>query len=515
MELKPATTISRGERNILWIERYLRIPEGEFVGQPVRLRDWQKEIIRGIYDRPVRRAFISFGRKNAKTTLSAFLLLLHLCGPEGKDKPNSQLYSAAQSRDQAALLFGLAAKMVRMSPQLVHIVTPKDSQKQLHCPKLGTVYRALSAEASTAYGLSPVFVVHDELGQVRGDKHELYDALETATGAHKNPLSIVISTQAPTDQDLLSILLDDALQQLETASATGRDPRVFVSLHTTPLDDDPFTEESIRKANPAFGDFLNAEEILAQAQDAQRMPSKESEFRNLILNQRVEATSPFVSRSVWKACGTPVASIEKVPIWGGLDLSAVADLTALVLIGKHGDVWHVEPTFWLPADGLADKGRQDHVPYDRWARDGYLKTCPGKTVDYDYVAHFLVQLLKQRDVRKIAFDAWNFKHLRPALLRAGMSEPTIERKFEEFRQGYQSMSPALHALEDKLINHKVAHGNHPVLSKCVFDAVIDMDPAGNRKFTKAKSTGRIDGAVALAMAMGVALFEPDRPFTII
>ena len=148
------------------------MPEGAHVGQPIVLREWQRELIRGIYDSPTRRAIVSFGRKNGKTSISAFLLLLHLCGPEAR--ANSQLFSAAQSRDQAAILFSLAAKIVRMSPDLNAVVAVRDTAKQLACQELGTLYRALSAEASTAYGLSPVFTVHDELGQVKGPRSELY-----------------------------------------------------------------------------------------------------------------------------------------------------------------------------------------------------------------------------------------------------------------------------------------------------------------------------------------------------
>ncbi len=252
---RPATA----RRIINWIEKHCFIPEGRDVGKPVKLRDWQKADLKKIYDNPAgtRRAIISYGRKNGKTSFSAFLLLAHLCGP--KAIPNSQLYSAAQSRDQAALLFALAAKIVRMSPTLSGFVEIKESSKVLEVPQLGTRYRALSADAATAYGLSPVFVVHDELGQVVGNRSELYDALETAMGAQEQPLSIIISTQAPTDADLLSVLIDDAL--------AGHDPHTVVSLYTAPLDDDPFTEVTIRKANPALGDFLNQKEVLATAQD--------------------------------------------------------------------------------------------------------------------------------------------------------------------------------------------------------------------------------------------------------
>ena len=497
-EAKPFVT--RAERNIEWISQYCRIPEGRDVGKPARLRDWQKKELLRIYDNPAgtRRAILSFGRKNGKTALSAFILLLHLCGPEAR--ANSQLFSAAQSRDQAAILFALAAKIVRMSPDLGGVVTVRDTAKQLACQELGTLYRALSAEASTAYGLSPVLIIHDELGQVKGPRSELYEALETATGAQENPLSIVISTQAPTDGDLLSLLVEDGL--------SGQDPRVVVSLYSAPMDADPFSEEAIRAANPAFGDFQNAQETLAMAEDARRMPSREAEYRNLILNQRVDMTAPFVSRRVWQECGGPVAgSFEGLPVYGGLDLSEVSDLTALVLVAPVESVWHVRPTFWLPGDGLVDKARADRVPYDVWHKQGWLTATPGRTVDYEYVADHLAAVCDRLDIRKIAFDRWNWRHLKPWLLKAGFSEGQLEGDgaiFEQMGQGFQSMSPALRDLESALLNGRIVHGGHPVLTMCASNATVQADPAGNRKLSKMKSHGRIDGMVALAMAMSVA-----------
>lgn len=499
MKREPAAQ-TRAERNISWIEDYCRVPEGKDVGKPVKLRDWQRRELTRIYDNPhgTRRAILSFGRKNGKTALSAFILLLHLCGPEAR--PNSQLFSAAQSRDQAAILFSLAAKTVRMSPDLSAVVVIRDTAKQLACTELGTLYRALSADASTAYGLSPVLIVHDELGQVKGPRSELYEALETATGAQENPLSIVISTQAPTDADLLSLLIEDGL--------SGQDPRVVVSLYTAPETLDPFTEEAIRLANPAFGDFQNAQETLAMAEDARRMPSREQEYRNLILNQRVDASAPFVSRKVWADCGDPVVSnLDGLPVYAGLDLSEVSDLTALVLVAPVEMVWNVKPTFWLPGHNLAEKARADRVPYDIWARDGWLQTTPGKTVDYEYVAAHLWGLSQRYDLRKIAFDRWNWRHLKPWLLKAGFAEDQLEGDaaiFEQMGQGFQSMSPALRDLESALLNQRIAHGGHPVLTMCAANATVQSDPAGNRKLSKIKSHGRIDGMVALAMAMSVA-----------
>lgn len=496
---------NRGKEACKWIETHCHIPEGKFVGQKVKLRPWQRDAIEKIYNNPhgTRRAILSFGRKNAKTTLSAFLLLLHLCGREAK--ANSQLYSAAQSRDQAAIIFGLAAKIVRMSPILNRFVIVRDTAKELFCEQLGTKYKALSADASTAYGLSPAFIVHDELGQVRGPRSELYEALETAVAAQAQPLSLIISTQAPTDGDLLSILIDDA--------KAANDPRVVLSLYTADKALDPFSEEAIKQANPAFGHFMNRKEVLAMAEDARRMPSREAEFRNLVLNQRVEASSPFVNQMEWKACGAKVKPIDGFPVYGGLDLSAVSDLTALVLIGLVDGVWQVHPQFWLPGDGLADKARTDRVPYDVWQKQGHLHAAPGKTVDYEFVAECLRGVFDRYKVQKIGFDRWAFVHLKPWLLKAGFTEAMLESHFTEFGQGTKSMTPALRDLEADIRNGRLAHGMHPVLTMCAANAVVKgQDDA--RKLDKMRSTGRIDGMVALAMAYGVkpVAVEPERKY---
>jgi len=426
-------------------------------------------------------------RKNAKTALAAFIVLLHLCGPEAK--ANSQLYSAAQSRDQAAILFELAAKVVRMSPDLSEYVNIRDTAKELLCGELGTFFKALSADASTKFGLSPALVIHDELGQVVGPRSQLFEALETASAAQENPLSIIISTQAPTDADLLSLLIDDAM--------TGADPRNKVELCTAPMGMDPFSVKAIRKANPHFDNFMNKEEVLRQASDAKRLPSREPAYRNLILNQRVEARSPFISRSIWQESGGAPNSLEGQAVFAGLDLSSVSDLTALVLVGEDGDVL---PIFWLPDEGLAEKSRNDRVPYDQWARDGYLQTCPGRAIEYEFVAEYLRWVFDHYNVVRLNFDRYNMRHLRPWLEKAGFSDDELEL-FVEYGQGFKDMSPALRELESRLLSRKLRHGNHPVLSMCAANAVAVSDPAGGRKFTKAKTTGRIDGMVALAMAL--------------
>ncbi|MDR8396988.1 terminase large subunit [Paraburkholderia sp. USG1] len=489
--------LTRGDRNIAWIETNCRIPEGKLVGKPVTLTREQRRWIKQIYDKPTRTFILSMARKNAKTALSAFLVLLHLVGPEAR--ANSQLYSAAQSRDQAAILFELAAKVVRMSQDLSEYVTIRDTAKELLCHELGTIYKALSADAATKFGLSPALVIHDELGQVKGPRSELYEALETASAAQDDPLSIIISTQAPTDADLLSLLIDDAL--------SGADPRLKVALYTAPLDMDPFSDEAIRLANPHFDVFMNQEEVRRQASDAKRLPSREAAYRNLILNQRVEARSPFVARAVWLDNGGAPADLTGRDVYGGLDLSSVSDLTALVLASDDGDV---ESTFWLPEEGLVEKSRADRVPYDVWARDGLLQTTPGRAIEYEFVAEHLRSVFDRCNVKALAFDRYNMRFLKPWLVRVGFSEEEMAR-FVEFGQGFVSMSPAIRELEARLLAKKLRHGCHPVLTMCAVNATTVSDPAGNRKFTKQKVTGRIDGMVALAMAVGATQLNSENP----
>jgi len=504
---KAKQQLTRGESNILWIEQQCRVPEGMHAGRPMRLRAWQRDEVCKIYDNPAgtRTAIISFARKNGKTALAACLLLLHLCGPEAL--PNTQLVSAAQSRDQAALLFKLAARMIRLNPAMNDAITIRDHAKQLEFPELGTEYRALSSDAGTAYGLSPVFAVHDELGQVKGPSSELYDAVETAMGAHERPMSVIISTQAPTDADLLSVLIDDAL--------TGVDPTTTLSLYTAPrfvVDAaglkhkvDAFTEETIKLANPAYGDFRNATEAMSNADKARRMPAGEPAYRNLILNQRVQMRSPFCTESVWSENGDAPdpANFHGMRIFAGLDLSTTTDLCALVVIAENRGSWQVYPTFWLPEHEIREKAQKDKVPYDVWADQGFLQLCPGKTVDYKWVAAEVGKLFEVAQVEGIAFDRWNWKHFKPWLIEAGLDNEALD-KFKEFGQGFQSMSPALRTLESDLLNHKFRHGMHPVLTMCAANAVVTTDPAENRKLDKPKSNGRIDGMVALAMARGIA-----------
>lgn len=494
--------LSRSDAVVAFIERYLNVPEGAHVAKPIKLRAWQKDIIRKIYDTPTRQAIISLGRKNGKTALVAMIVLAHLVGPEARR--NAQIYSAAQSRDQAAIVFGLASKMVRMSPTLnaPDKVVVRESAKELFSPLTGVRYKALSADATTAYGFSPVLVIHDELGQVRGPRSDLYDALETAMGAQSEPMSIVISTQAPTSLDLLSKLIDDA--------QTGADPQQKLILFAADDADGLEDEAAWHKANPALGDFLSIAEIRNLAAKAARMPSFEASFRNLNLNQRVAAVNQLLSRSVWEANGGEVdySAFEDGPVYCGLDLSGSQDLTAFVMVARKDGVWHVWPHFWTPAATLRDRAARDRAPYDVWVDQQIMTAVPGVTIDYAFVAHRLGELASDYPLQVVKYDRWRIKDLQAALSAEGIEIPLVE-----CGQGFRDMAPSIDALETVALQGKMAHGMNPVLTWNAANAIVTMDPAGNRKFDKAKGTGRIDGMVALAMALGVAVSSLEGDMT--
>ena len=494
--------MTRAANVIAFIEKYCRVPEGALVGQPLRLAEFQRDFVRDVYGNPhgTRRAILGCGRKNGKSGLIAALLLAHLVGPEAKQ--NTQIVSGAMSRDQAALVFSLASKMVQLSPELSELVRIVPSGKRLLGLPLNVEYRALAADGQTAHGLSPVLAILDEVGQVRGPRSDFIDAITTSQGAHENPLLIVISTQAATDADLLSLWIDDAL--------SGADKKAVCHLHTAPKDCELLDESAWLAANPAMGIFRSLEDVREQAQQAQRLPSAEATFRWLVLNQRVSAMNPFISPDVWKACGgdagnfSSVSELRDVPVFAGLDLSARTDLTALVLVGQVDGVWHVQSHFWTPEQGIEERARRDRVPYDLWVQQGFMRTTPGASVDYEHVATDILEIVGDLDLRAIAFDRWRMDVLKKELDRLGADLPLVA-----WGQGFQSMSPALDALEAELLNGRMAHGMHPVLTMCAANAVIERDPAGNRKLTKAKSTGRIDGMQALAMAMGVAVSSEE------
>lgn len=491
--------MTRAEAVILFIETFCRVPEGALVGSPLRLEPFQKKFIGDIYDNPhgTKRAYLTMARKNGKTATIAALVLAHLVGPEAKQ--NSQIISGAMSREQASLVFKLAAKMVRLNPDLESIIRIVDSRRQLVGLPMNVEYHAIAAEGKTAHGLSPVLAILDEVGQVRGPRSEFVDAITTSQGAHENPLLIAISTQAATDADLFSTWLDDAEK--------SGDPRIVSHVYAAPPGcklDDP---EAWKAANPALGVFRSLADVEQQAIEAVRMPSVESSFRNLTLNQRVNTLSAFVTQSVWTSCNGNPSSLAGLQVFGGLDLSTRTDLTAFVLTARDGNgIWHVLPYFWTPSEGLMDRARLDRAPYDLWRDQGFLRTTPGATVDYEYVARDMLEICQGLDVRAIAYDPHRIDILKKEFERLGTTPLPLVPCY----QGFNAIDPGLSNLEAELLNGRIRHGGHPLLTMCAAGATTEMSSEGKRRFAKNKSTSRIDGLVALGMAFGAAAREPEK-----
>ena len=498
---KPVPTWTRGGLVIEFIETFCVVPEAEHVGQPMRLEPFQKRFILDVYDNPkgTRRAFLSIGRKNGKTALIAAIVLAHLVGPEAKR--NSHIISGAQSRDQAALVYELASKMVMMHPMLRDLVRIVPSSKRLVGLRLNVDFHAISAEGKTAYGLSPVLALLDEVGQVRGPQSDFVDAIITSQGAHVAPLLIAISTQAPNDTDMFSVWIDDAKVSKDRRVVS----HVYAADETCALDD----PEAWAQANPALGKFRSLDDVKEQAERAVRMPSFEPTFRNLVLNQRVEIFSPFMAKGVWilnSVDADPTAFYEQ-PVFVGLDLSGRNDLTAAVMVAQKDERWHVRCMFWTPEKGLKERARQSRSPLDTWVSKSLIRAVPGASIDYEVVAKDLVELLDGMKIAGVAFDRWRFDLLKKELDELGHKDfPLVP-----FGQGFQSMAPALDSLETLLLNEQIAHGGNPVLTMCMLNARVERDAAGNRKFSKLKATGRIDGAVALAMAIAAATATQEPP----
>lgn len=491
---------TRAERIISFIEKYCIVPEGMLVGKHIVLADFQKDFIRDVYDNPhpdgTAMGILSIARKNSKTATIACLLLAHIAGPEAV--LNSRIISGARSKEQAAEVYNYASKMVMLSPELSELVRIVPSGKRLIGLAKNVEYQAISAEGKTAHGKSPILAILDEVGQVRGPQDDFIDAITTAQGAYDHPLLLAISTQAATDADLLSIWIDDAKKSNDTS--------IVCHVYEAPKECEIMDRKAWFAANPALGKFLNLTKFEQMAEKASRMPSFEATFRNLHLNQRISTVNPFMSKNVWESCGGEPEDISGMQVFGGLDLSNRNDLTAFVLVAKKDGVINIYPYFWCPEIGLHDRAKRDRVDYASWVAQGYLRTTPGATVDYSFVAQEISEICSECDLKVIAFDRWRIDIFKREAELIG-----IELPLKEHGQGFKDMSPALDILEAEALNGRIRHGMHPVLTMCAANAVTTKDAAGNRKLDKSKATGRIDGMQALAMALSAASSELEDP----
>jgi phage terminase large subunit-like protein len=491
--------LTRAERVVKFIEG-LMITSGRHAGRKFKLRPWQRAIIEAIYStdatgrRLVRQALITVPRKNGKTQLAAALALCHLAGPEAQ--PRGQTYSAASDRKQAALIYTEMLAMVRVNPELSERVINRDYNKSMEDAETGSTYLALSCDARKAHGLSPSFVVCDELAQWHG--RDLYDNLATGTGAHDEPLMVVISTMSPDPNHVMSELVQYG-ERVRDGDIV--DPAFHPVIYAAGQDADPWSEETWFACNPALADFRSLEEFRVAAEQAARIPAREPAFRLLYLNQAIDAASRFLNGPDWRACAGSITTNPTGRCYLGLDLSSTTDLTALAAFWPETGECRIWA--WAPADTLQEAERRDRAPYPLWARQGLLEVTPGRAIDKSFVVHRLGEIVAEFDVVACAYDRWGIAEIKRLI-----ADEDIKLALVEFGQGFRDMSPALAALETLVLQGRLKHPGNPVLDWAVSNAIAVLDPAGGRKLDKSKSTGRIDALQALAMAVGLAARTP-------
>jgi len=507
--MKKKTNTERVNRIIQFIEQ-LKVPSGNGEGEPFKLLKFQKDFISDVYGpvdgnkkRIVRRAILSLARKNGKTALIATLALVHLVGPEAI--LNGEIVAAATEREQAGIVFKYACQIVRADPELGSYIKIIDSTKTMVCHSNGSVFKAISAEAGSKFGMNISFFIYDELAKARN--RELYDALDTASAARKEPLSVIISTQSNDPQHILSQLIDDGL--------TAGDPTTVCHLYAVPDDAD---EENIfksiklwRLANPALGKFRYLSEMKIVAKRAKRMPTFEASFRNLYLNQRIDAQTPLIPRAEWMGCKGDYIIKPDEGLYLALDLSGAQDLTSLTGVTEGKDS-RVKAWFWKPEGSIKEHELRDRVPYTVWEKQGYIETTPGRAVQYEWVVGRIAKISTEYRICGIAFDRWRIESFLNTCNRVGV-EAYVDGKDEPrdgairlipWGQGFKDMAPAIDAFESAILERCLKHDGNPVLTWNISNAMTGKpDPAGNRKLDKSASRFRIDGAVTLAMALGL------------
>jgi phage terminase large subunit-like protein len=477
--------------------------KGTWAGKPFELIDWQEQIIRDIFGtikpngyRQFTTAYVEIPKKMGKSELAAAVALLLTCG-DGEER--AEVYGCAADRQQATIVFDVAADMVRMCPALNRRVKILASQKRIVYQPTNSFYQVLSAEAYSKHGFNIHGVVFDELHTQPNRK--LFDVMTKGSGdARMQPLYFLITT-AGTDTN--SICYETHQKAKDILEGRKIDPTFYPVIYGADENDD-WTDPAVwKKANPSLGITVGIDKVQAACESAQQNPAEENAFRQLRLNQWVKQAVRWMPMDKWDACAFKVTeeSLRGRVCYGGLDLSSTTDITAFVLVFPPldaDDKYVVLPYFWIPEDTLELRVRRDHVPYDVWEKQGFLQTTEGNVVHYGYIEKFIEQLGEKFNIREIAFDRWGAVQMVQNL--EGMGFTVVP-----FGQGFKDMSPPTKELMKLTLEQKIAHGGHPVLRWMMDNIFVRTDPAGNIKADKEKSTEKIDGAVATIMGLDRAI----------
>lgn len=477
--------------------------KGTWAGKKFELIDWQERIIRDLFGvlkpngyRQFNTAYVEIPKKQGKSELAAAVALLLCCG-DGEER--AEVYGCAADRQQATIVFDVAADMVRMCPALNKRVKILASQKRIIYEPTNSFYQVLSAEAYSKHGFNIHGVVFDELHTQPNRK--LFDVMTKGSGdARMQPLYFLITT-AGTDTN--SICYETHQKAKDILDGRKIDPTFYPVIYGADESDD-WTDPAVwRKANPSLDITVGIDKVEAACNSAKQNPGEENSFRQLRLNQWVKQAVRWMPMEKWDACAFPIDEdeLEGRVCYGGLDLSSTTDITAFVLVFPpldEEDKYIVLPYFWVPEDTLDLRVRRDHVPYEVWEKQGRLETTEGNVIHYGYIEKFIQRLGEKFNIREIAFDRWGAVQMVQNLEAMGFT-------VVPFGQGFKDMSPPTKELMKLVLEKRIAHGGHPVLRWMMDNIYIRTDPAGNIKADKEKSTEKIDGAVATIMALDRAI----------
>ncbi len=500
----------KAQKAIKFIES-LKHTKGRWAGVKFELLDWQREIISKIFGtvkangkRQYRTCYVEIPKKQGKSELAAAiaLLLLHADGEMG-----GEVYCAGADRQQASIVFNVAAGMVRQEPLLEKRSKIVNSQKRIVAHKTDSIYAALSSETCTKHGLNPSGVIIDELHA--HPNRDLYDVLVEGTDvAREQQLVFIITTAGIHDVNSIGWQVHDYACSVRDGIV---EDKTFLPIIYGAEEDDDWTDPEVwKKANPSFGHIFDIENLENHFQSVVNDPVRQNNFRRFRLNQWVGQVSRYFSMDKWDLGANPqfdVESLLKRPCYGGLDLSSTLDLTAFVLVfpPQHKDEkWKILPHFYVPEDTIMEKSKTDKVPYLMWKQAGLLTATPGNVIDYAFIRRDVQNAGKIYNLQELAYDPWGAVKLATEL---GEEDgiPMVEH-----RQGFKSMSPPTKELHKMILGDQIAHNGHPILRWCANNFVAKIDAAENVKPDKEKATQRIDGVVALIMGLGRALKSFDK-----
>ena len=506
-----------GDRPVQFIERYCKHHKGEWAGRPLLLEDWQKENIRQAFGwfradgtRRFRTAYWEVARKNGKSEIAGGIGLFLTVGD---GEPGAEVYASATKKDQARIVWSTAAAMVKASPELKRFV--KGYRSNLHVERTGSKFEPLGADSNTLDGLNPHGNIVDELHAHRD--RGVWDVLDTAMGARRQPLTLAITTAGTYDPGSIGWQMHDyACKVLE---GVFEDDSFHVFIAAADEGADYFNEATQRQANPNWGVSVKPSYLAEQAEKAKHQPSFFNEYLRLHLNVWcMKQVTRWLPLDRWNECEPELTggnlrelaiarekALEGRACFGGLDLSTKLDLCALALVfPDEGDFLDVLCRFWLPEATIEAYSRKGQRHYATWAREGWLTPTPGDVIDYEFLRTEVLALSKRFKLQELAYDPWGATQLATQLQGDGLV-------LVETRQGFKSMSEPSKDLEARVIGRKVRHAGNPVLRFCVSNAVVSRDAAGNIKPDKEKAVQRIDGVVALGMGLSRASCAKAKP----